>query len=641
VAENIHADRILIIDFGSQYTQLIARRVREAGVYSEIHPWDMPADAIREFAPRGIILSGGPESVTAGDTPRADDLVFTLGVPVLGICYGMQTMAAQLGGDVETSSHHEYGYAQVRARNHSALLREIEDHTSPEGYGLLDVWMSHGDRVNVLPQGFTVIAETDNAPLAGMADESRRFYGLQFHPEVTHTRQGNRIIRRFVHEICGCGSMWTPEQIIEDSLARIREQVGGDEVLLGLSGGVDSSVVAALLHKAIGDQLTCVFVDNGLLRLHEGDQVMATFAEHMGVRVIRVDAEDRFLSALAGEADPEKKRKIIGHTFIDVFEEEARKLPNVKWLAQGTIYPDVIESAGAKTGKAKVIKSHHNVGGLPDDMALQLLEPLRELFKDEVRTIGVELGLPAEMVYRHPFPGPGLGVRILGEVKKEYADLLRRADDIFISELRRHDLYDKTSQAFTVFLPVRSVGVVGDNRRYEYVVALRAVETVDFMTARWAHLPYEFLDHVSRRIINEVNGISRVAYDISGKPPATIEWDRHQDAANSQNLSITQHCCLATSGTVRHCQASFFNGINLTAIVAYPSACKRSETIQSLRRPYPALSHADCEDALTCALVASLFAEKRSALMPPEADVTPGEGWIWVPRDAFAQDAAS
>jgi GMP synthase (glutamine-hydrolysing) len=446
-------------------------------------------------------------------------------IPVLGICYGMQTMAAQLGGDVESASHHEYGYAQVRARGHSALLREIEDHTTPEGYGLLDVWMSHGDRVTRLPDGFMPIAETDNAPLAGMADESRHYYGLQFHPEVTHTRQGDRIIARFVHDICGCGSLWTPAKIIEDSIERIRVQVGNDEVLLGLSGGVDSSVVAALLHKAIGDQLTCVFVDNGLLRLHEGDQVMATFAEHMGVKVIRVDAEDRFLGDLKGEDDPEKKRKIIGHTFIEIFEEEARKLADAKWLAQGTIYPDVIESAGSHTGKAKVIKSHHNVGGLPEDMELDLLEPLRELFKDEVRTIGVELGLPSEMVYRHPFPGPGLGVRILGEVKKEYADLLRRADDIFISELYKHDLYDKTSQAFTVFLPVRSVGVVGDNRRYEYVVALRAVETIDFMTARWAHLPYDFLDHVSRRIINEVSGISRVAYDISGKPPATIEWE--------------------------------------------------------------------------------------------------------------------
>jgi GMP synthase (glutamine-hydrolysing) len=446
-------------------------------------------------------------------------------VPVLGICYGMQTMAAQLGGGVESSDRHEYGYAQVRARGHSALLKDIEDHTSEEGFGLLDVWMSHGDRVTSLPDGFKVIASTDNAPLAGMADESRSFYGLQFHPEVTHTRQGQRIINRFVHDICGCASLWTPENIIEDSIAQIRQQVGDEQVLLGLSGGVDSSVVAALLHRAIGDQLICVFVDNGMLRLHEGDQVMATFAEHMGIRVIRADAEDRFLEALKGVADPEQKRKIIGNMFIEVFEEESEKLENVKWLAQGTIYPDVIESAGAKTGKAHLIKSHHNVGGLPEDMKLALCEPLRELFKDEVRQLGVELGLPYDMVYRHPFPGPGLGVRILGEVKKQYADILRLADDIFISELRKHDLYDKVSQAFVVFLPVKSVGVTGDGRRYDYVVSLRAVETIDFMTARWAHLPYEFLEHVSTRIINEVEGISRVAYDISSKPPATIEWE--------------------------------------------------------------------------------------------------------------------
>jgi len=522
---NIHAGRILILDFGSQYTQLIARRVREAGVYCEIHPWDMDAGALREFRPSGIILSGGPESATLEETPRAPQLVFELGVPVLGICYGMQTMAAQLGGAVEVSAHREYGYAQVRAHGHSRLLRDIEDHTSPEGYGLLDVWMSHGDRVAALPEGFKVIASTPNAPLAGMADEERRFYGVQFHPEVTHTRQGGRILNRFVHEICGCQALWTPGNIIEDSIRQIREKVGQDEVILGLSGGVDSSVVAALLHRAIGDQLTCVFVDTGLLRLHEGDQVMATFAEHMGVKVIRVDAEPRFLEALRGEADPEKKRKIIGNLFVEIFEEEAAKLTNAKWLAQGTIYPDVIESAGSKTGKAKVIKSHHNVGGLPAHMRLKLVEPLRELFKDEVRKIGVELGLPYDMVYRHPFPGPGLGVRILGEVKKEYADILRQADAIFIEELRASGWYDKVSQAFAVFLPVRSVGVMGDGRRYDYVIALRAVETVDFMTARWAHLPYELLDLVSRRIINEVPNISRVAYDISGKPPATIEWE--------------------------------------------------------------------------------------------------------------------
>ncbi len=522
---NIHTDRILILDFGSQYTQLIARRVREAGVYCEIHPWDMNEPALREFRPKGVIFSGGPESVTEEETPRAPQAAFDLGVPLLGICYGMQTMAAQLGGAVETSAHREFGFAQVRARGHSKLLSEIEDHTSPEGYGLLDVWMSHGDRVNRLPEGFKAIAGTDNAPLAGMADETRHYYGVQFHPEVTHTRQGARILSRFVHDICGCAALWTPDNIIEDSIAGIRAQVGSDEVLLGLSGGVDSSVVAALLHRAIGKQLTCVFVDNGLLRLHEGDQVMATFAQHMGVRVLRVDAEQRFLDALAGENDPEKKRKIIGGLFVEIFEEEAQKLTNANWLAQGTIYPDVIESAGSKTGKAHVIKSHHNVGGLPLYMRMKLLEPLRELFKDEVRKIGVELGLPYEMVYRHPFPGPGLGVRILGIVKKEYADLLRKADDIFISELRAHDLYDKVSQAFAVFLPVRSTGVMGDGRRYDYVVALRAVETIDFMTARSAHLPYEFLDLVSRRIINEIDGISRVTYDISGKPPATIEWE--------------------------------------------------------------------------------------------------------------------
>ena len=522
---DIHAHRILILDFGSQYTQLIARRVREIGVYCEIHPWDMSEDDMRVFHPHGLILSGGPESVTGGGAPVAPALVFELGVPVLGICYGMQTMAAQLGGRVENADHHEYGYAQVRARGHSRLLTDIEDHTSEEGYGLLDVWMSHGDRVIDLPEGFTLMASTDSAPVAGMADDARGFYGVQFHPEVTHTRQGGRILRRFVVDICGCEALWTPGNIIDESLQQIREQVGDDEVLLGLSGGVDSSVVAALLHKAIGDQLTCVFVDTGLLRYQEGDQVMATFAEHMGVRVIRVDAERRFLRALGTEADPETKRKIIGKLFIEVFEEEAEKLKNARWLAQGTIYPDVIESAGAKTGKAHLIKSHHNVGGLPEYMKLNLLEPLRELFKDEVRKLGVELGLPYDMVYRHPFPGPGLGVRILGEVKKRYADLLRLADHIFIEELRKHDLYDKTSQAFAVFLPVKSVGVTGDGRRYDYVIALRAVETIDFMTARWAHLPYEFLDHVSRRIINEIPGISRVTYDISSKPPATIEWE--------------------------------------------------------------------------------------------------------------------
>ncbi len=525
MSTDIHRHRLLILDFGSQYTQLIARRVREAGVYCEIHACDMDDAAIREFAPHGIILSGGPESVTEGETPRAARAVFELGVPVLGICYGMQTMAAQLGGRVESAAHHEYGYAQVRARGHTRLLRDIEDHTSPEGYGLLDVWMSHGDRVVELPPGFKLMASTDAAPIAGMADEERRFYGVQFHPEVTHTKQGARILARFVNEICGCPPLWTPGNIIEDSIGRIREQVGEEQVLLGLSGGVDSSVVAALLHRAIGDQLTCVFVDNGLLRQDEGDQVMTTFARHMGVRVIRVDAERRFLDALRGVTDPEEKRRIIGHLFIELFDEEAARLEGVKWLAQGTIYPDVIESAGAKSGKAHVIKSHHNVGGLPERMKLKLLEPLRELFKDEVRKLGLELGLPYDMVYRHPFPGPGLGVRILGEVRKEYADLLRRADAIFIEELREQGWYDKVSQAFAVFLPVRSVGVTGDGRRYDYVVALRAVQTVDFMTAHWARLPYELLATVSTRIINEVPGISRVTYDISGKPPATIEWE--------------------------------------------------------------------------------------------------------------------
>lgn len=523
---DIHSDRILILDFGSQYTQLIARRVREAGVYCELHAYDLMDEAgVREFAPTGIILSGGPESVTGDDSPKAPQVVFELGVPVLGICYGMQTMAAQLGGKVENADHHEYGYAKVRARGHTQLLKDIEDHTSPEGYGLLDVWMSHGDRVEEIPPNFKLMASTESAPVAGMADEERHFYGIQFHPEVTHTQQGERIINRFVHDICGCAGLWTSGNIIDDNIRKVREQVGDDEVILGLSGGVDSSVVAALLHKAIDKQLTCVFVDNGLLRLNEGDQVMAMFAEHMGVKVIRVNAQDRFMTALAGESDPEKKRKIIGNLFIDIFEEESAKLKNAKWLAQGTIYPDVIESAGAKSGKAHVIKSHHNVGGLPDYMKLGLVEPLRELFKDEVRKLGVELGLPYDMVYRHPFPGPGLGVRILGEVKKEYADILRPADAIFIEELYNHDWYHKVSQAFTVFLPVKSVGVTGDGRRYDYVVSLRAVETIDFMTARWAHLPYDLLETVSRRIINEVPGVSRVAYDISSKPPATIEWE--------------------------------------------------------------------------------------------------------------------
>lgn len=521
----LHDHRILILDFGSQYTQLIARRIREAGVYCELRDPDISEAEIQSFAPKGIILSGGPDSTIGEQAPVAPQAVFEYGVPVLGICYGMQTMAKQLGGHVESSEHREFGYAQIRARGHSNLLRDIEDHTTAEGYGLLDVWMSHGDHVTQLPEGFKLIASTDSAPIAGIANEEKGFYGLQFHPEVTHTLQGQTIISRFLTEICQCDTLWTSDQIIEDSIDTIRKQVGNDHVLLGLSGGVDSSVVAALLHKAIGSQLTCVFVDNGLLRENEGDQVMAMFAKNMGLNVIRVDAEQRFLSELAGVNEPEAKRKIIGRIFVEVFEEESNKINNVKWLAQGTIYPDVIESAAAKTGKAQVIKTHHNVGGLPDHMKLSLLEPLRELFKDEVRKLGVALGLPKEMVYRHPFPGPGLGVRILGEVKKDYADLLRKADKIFIDELYRHDLYDKTSQAFVVFLPVKSVGVMGDGRRYDYVVSLRAVETIDFMTARWAHLPYDFLALVSNRIINEVDGISRVTYDISGKPPATIEWE--------------------------------------------------------------------------------------------------------------------
>jgi GMP synthase (glutamine-hydrolysing) len=525
VTQDIHRDRLLILDFGSQYTQLIARRIREVGVYCEIMPWDTDASEIRAFAPSGMILSGGPESVTATDSPRAPDVVFALDVPLLGICYGMQTMAAQLGGIVEGSDTSEFGYAQIRRTSPGGLFADLADQTDDSNRQLLDVWMSHGDKVSQLPPDFERIAETDSCPIAGMAHIDKPWFGIQFHPEVTHTTQGENIFTHFVQQICACETLWTPANIVEDAIRRVQEQVGNDRVLLGLSGGVDSSVVAALLHRAIGDQLTCVFVDNGLLRLNEGDQVMAMFAQNMGVRVIRANAEARFLDKLQGVSDPEAKRKAIGNTFIDVFDEEATKITDVKWLAQGTIYPDVIESAGSKTGKAHVIKSHHNVGGLPDDMALELVEPLRELFKDEVRRIGLELGLPKDMVYRHPFPGPGLGVRILGEVKKEYADLLRQADAIFIEELHRSGWYDKTSQAFAVFLPVKSVGVVGDARRYEYVIAIRAVQTVDFMTARWAHLPYELLEVVSNRIINEISGISRVTYDISGKPPATIEWE--------------------------------------------------------------------------------------------------------------------
>jgi len=522
--KNIHSQKILILDFGSQYTQLIARRVREVGVYCEIYPWDVAEQAIKDFDAKGIILSGGPESVTEQGSPRAPALVFNLNVPVLGICYGMQTMAEQFGGKVEGSSIREFGYAQVSLHGHSNLFKDIADHEH-NGESLIDVWMSHGDKVVKMPAGFERMASTPSCTIAGMVHAQKQFYGVQFHPEVTHTLQGERILSRFVRDICQCDGLWTPASIIEDAIHTVRKQVGTDKVLLGLSGGVDSSVVAALLHKAIGKQLTCVFVDNGLLRKNEGDQVMETFAKHMGVKVIRVNAEQNFLSRLEGIADPEQKRKIIGNTFIEIFDQEAEKLTEVNWLAQGTIYPDVIESAASKHGKAHVIKSHHNVGGLPAHMKMKLVEPLRELFKDEVRKIGLELGLPYDMVYRHPFPGPGLGVRILGEVKKSYADLLREADAIFIEELHKAGWYQKVSQAFTVFLPVKSVGVVGDGRRYEYVVSLRAVETIDFMTARWAHLPYELLEKVSNRIINEISGISRVTYDVSSKPPATIEWE--------------------------------------------------------------------------------------------------------------------
>jgi GMP synthase (glutamine-hydrolysing) len=518
-------DKILILDFGAQYSQLIARRVREAKVYCELHPFDVSEGFVRDFAPRGVILSGGPASVYEDATPKAPESVFKLGVPVLGICYGMQTMAEQLGGQVENSKVREFGYAEVRARGHSKLLDGIQDRINGDKHGLLDVWMSHGDKVTALPAGFKIIASNDSTPIAGMADESRRFYGVQFHPEVTHTKQGGAILERFVHRICGCGEDWNMPDYLAEAVEKIRREVGKEEVLLGLSGGVDSAVAAGLIHRAIGDQLSCVFVDTGLLRLNEAVQVMDTFAKHLGVKVDLVDASDRFLGALAGVADPETKRKIIGREFVEVFQAEAKKFRNVKWLAQGTIYPDVIESAGAKTKKAHTIKSHHNVGGLPETLHLKLLEPLRELFKDEVRELGIALGLPREMVFRHPFPGPGLGVRILGEVKKEYADLLRLADAIFIDELRAADWYDKVAQAFAVFLPVRSVGVMGDGRTYEYAVALRAVQTTDFMTAHCAPLPHELLAKVSNRITNEVRGINRVVYDISGKPPATIEWE--------------------------------------------------------------------------------------------------------------------
>jgi GMP synthase (glutamine-hydrolysing) len=525
MTKNIHDHRILILDFGSQYTQLIARRVRELGVYCELWAWDVSEAQIREFSPSGIILSGGPESVTEQNSPRAPEYVFAAGIPVLGVCYGMQTMAEQLGGSVQGSDKREFGYAQVEVIGDCPLFANIEDHLADNGNSLLDVWMSHGDKVAGIPDGFTTVAQTPSCPYAAMYNVEKQFYGVQFHPEVTHTRQGLRILQHFVMDICQCEQLWTPGAIIEDAVARIKKQVGDDEVILGLSGGVDSSVTAMLLHQAIGKKLTCVFVDNGLLRLHEGEQVMDMFGDHFGLNIIKIDAEERFLTQLKGVEDPEAKRKVIGNEFVQVFDEEASKLVNAKWLAQGTIYPDVIESAGSATGKAHVIKSHHNVGGLPKDMKLGLVEPLRELFKDEVRKIGLELGLPYDMLYRHPFPGPGLGVRVLGAIKKEYCDLLRRADAIFIEELHKADLYQKVSQAFTVFLPVKSVGVMGDARKYDWVVSLRAVETIDFMTAHWAHLPYDFLGKVSNRIINEIDGISRVVYDISGKPPATIEWE--------------------------------------------------------------------------------------------------------------------
>ncbi len=525
---NLHHDKILILDFGSQYTQLIARRIREIGVYCEIWAWDHAPHEIANFGAKGIILSGGPESTTEANSPRAPQEVFDAGVPLLGICYGMQTMAMQLGGLTVPGHEREFGYAEVEVDAPCALLEGIHDQAGNPPK--LDVWMSHGDRVEDVPRGFRVTASTSNVPIVAMANDEKRWFGLQFHPEVTHTKQGEALLHRFVVDICGCKKLWTAANIIEDQIARIREQVGSDEVILGLSGGVDSSVVAALLHRAIGEQLTCVFVDTGLLRWQEGDQVMAMFAQAsgengMGVKIIRVNAAQRYFDALKGISDPEAKRKIIGNLFVQIFDEESAKLQNAKWLAQGTIYPDVIESAGSKTGKAHVIKSHHNVGGLPEDMKLKLVEPLRELFKDEVRRLGVALGLPREMVYRHPFPGPGLGVRILGEVKPEYAQLLAKADAIFIEELRNAGWYEKTSQAFAVFLPVKSVGVVGDARAYEWVIALRAVETIDFMTAHWAELPYELLGTVSNRIINELRGVSRVVYDISGKPPATIEWE--------------------------------------------------------------------------------------------------------------------
>jgi GMP synthase (glutamine-hydrolysing) len=522
---DIHQHKILILDFGSQYTQLIARRVREIGVYCELVPFDVNIHFIKKFNPNGIILSGGPDTVVEDNSARAPKIVFDLKIPILGICYGMQTMAVQLGGEARSADKSEFGFAQVRARNHSQLLDEIYDEINSDGHGLLDVWMSHGIEVTKLPPEFELTASTDNCPIAGFVNHKTNYYGLQFHPEVTHTKQGRKILERFIVGICNCEKKWTTENIIESLIQKIKLQVGKQKVLLGLSGGVDSSVVAVLLQKAIGDQLTCVFVDNGLLRLNEGDEVMKTFSENLGVEVVRSDAQQYFFKKLSNESDPENKRKIIGNAFIEIFTQEAQKLNNIKFLAQGTIYPDVIESAGADSGKAKVIKTHHNVGGLPEDMEFELVEPLKELFKDEVREIGIKLGLPKKMLYRHPFPGPGLGVRILGPVHEEFTEILRQADNIFMEELEKYGMYDSVNQAFAVFLPVKSVGVTGDERRYEYVIALRAVETIDFMTARWARLSYDFLDHTSNRIMNEIDRVSRVVYDISGKPPATIEWE--------------------------------------------------------------------------------------------------------------------
>ena len=523
---NIHKDKILILDFGSQYTQLIARRVREIGVYCEILPCDINSHFIENFKPNGVILSGSPDTVGNSDSARAPEIVFELGIPILGICYGMHTMAVQLGGCASPANDKaEFGFARIRARGHSPLLNKISDKINTEGHGLLNVWMSHGVEVTKMPPNFKLIASTDSCAIAGFADTNKHYYGLQFHPEVTHTKQGLNILERFVADICKCAKKWTTDNIIQDLIAKLKNQINNEQVLLGLSGGVDSTVVAILLQQAIGKQLTCVFVDNGLLRLNEGDEVMKTFATNMGVKVIRANAQKHFYDALSSETDPERKRKIIGRAFIEIFDQEAQKLQNIKFLAQGTIYPDVIESAGGASGRAKVIKSHHNVGGLPDDISFDLVEPLKELFKDEVRAIGVKLGIPKHMLYRHPFPGPGLGVRIIGHVKEEYAEILRKADHIFISELNKHNLYDQVSQAFAVFLPIKSVGVTGDERRYDYVIALRAVETIDFMTVRWARLPHDFLEHISNRIMNEVSCVSRVVYDISGKPPATIEWE--------------------------------------------------------------------------------------------------------------------